>query len=96
VASSEGHPQTILFEVPDFALCLQLQRRLQDKWGARLVAQREDRFVAVILDPDDVRMEILLDTVARWAHEVGLLTVFFQVGEQMSVVGQVRARSDER
>jgi hypothetical protein len=42
-------------------------------------------------------MELLLDSVARWASKVGLHSVSFHVGEQMSVVferllGDVRGR----
>ena len=34
----------------------------------------------------DGRMELLLDSVARWASKVGLHSVSFHVGEQMLVV----------
>lgn len=79
-------PEPVLFEVADFALCLQLCKRLHRDWGARLVGRTESHFVAVDLDPDDGRMELLLETVAQWASEVGLRSVSFHVGEHMSVV----------
>jgi hypothetical protein len=79
-------PQSVLFEVADFALCLQLSKRLDQDWQARLVGRTESHFVAVDMDPGDRRMELLLDAVAAWAWEVGLRSVPFHVGEQMSVV----------
>jgi hypothetical protein len=79
-------PESVLFEVADFALCLQLCKRLDDAWQARLVGRTESHLVAVDMDPADGRMEPLLDEVAQWASEVGLSSVTFHVGEQMSVV----------
>ena len=38
------------------------------------------------MDSADGRMELLLDQVAHWASEVGLSSVSFHVGEQISVV----------
>jgi hypothetical protein len=88
-----GHAETILFEVPDFALCLQLQRRLQQHWTARLVGRSESRFVAVPLD-GDVARGMLLRAVAEWAGEVGLPFVHFHLGEQMSMVVALHADGD--
>jgi hypothetical protein len=79
-------PESVFFEVADFALCLQLCKRLHPDWQARLVGRTESHFVAVDIDPDDGRMELLLDQVGRWASEAGLSSVSFHVGEQMSVV----------
>lgn len=81
-----GTLQPVLFEVADFALCLQLFKRLEGTWPARLVGRTEARFVAVDIQPGDARMELLLDTVARWATEVGLTSVTYHVGDHMSVV----------
>jgi hypothetical protein len=78
--------ESVLFEVADFALCLQLCKRLHPDWQARLVGRTESHFVAVDIDPADGRMELLLDQVGRWASEVGLSSVPFYVGEQVSVV----------
>jgi hypothetical protein len=78
-------PKSALFEVADFALCLQLCKRLHPDWQARLVGRTES-LVAVDMDSADGRMELLLDAVARWASEVGLHSVSFHVGEHMSVV----------
>jgi len=79
-------PESVLFEVADFALCLQLCKRLHPDWQARLVGRTESHFVAVDIDPADGRMELLLDQVGRWASEAGLSSVSFHVGEKMSVV----------
>jgi len=46
----------------------------------------QSHFVAVDMNSADGRMELLLDAVAQWASEVGLHSVSFHVGEQMSVV----------
>jgi hypothetical protein len=81
-----GTLQPVLFEVADFALCLQLFQRLQGTWPVRLVGRTEARFVAVDIEPADARMEPLLDTVAGWATEVGLTSVTYHVGDHMSVV----------
>jgi hypothetical protein len=83
---AEGVPESVLFEVADFALCQQLCKRLDQDWQARLVGRTESHFVAVGMDPADGRMVLLLDAVAEWASEVGLSSVTFHVGEQMSVV----------
>jgi hypothetical protein len=83
---AEWVPESVLFEVADFALCLQLCKRLHPDWQARLVGRTESHFVAVDMDPADGRMELLLDQVGRWASEVGLSSVSFHVGEQMSAV----------
>jgi hypothetical protein len=83
---AEWVPESVLFEVADFALCLQLCKRLHPDWQARLVGRTESHFVAVDMDSADGRMELLLDAVARWASEVGLHSVSFHVGEHMSVV----------
>ena len=83
---AEWVPESVLFEVADFALCLQLCKRLHPDWQARLVGRTESHFVAVDIDPADGRMELLLDQVAHWASEVGLSSVSFHVGEQISVV----------
>ena len=77
---------TVLFEVPDFSLCLQLRQRLQDEWGARVVGRSESRFVSVPLKSDDPRMELLLQAVAVWAADVGLREVRFHSGDRMSLV----------
>jgi hypothetical protein len=76
----------ILFELPDFALCLQLRQRLQEDWAARVVGRSESRFVSVPLGPEDPRMDVLLQAVAHWADEVGLQEVRFHAGDTMSVV----------
>ena len=76
----------MLFEVADFALCLQLCRRLPQDFEACLVGRTQSHFVAVDMNSADGRMELLLDAVAQWASEVGLHSVSFHVGEQMSVV----------
>jgi hypothetical protein len=82
-----GTLQPILFEVADFALCLQLFKRLEGTWPVRLVGRTEARFVAVDVKPgDDERLEELLDTVAHWAAEVGLHSVRYHVGDTMSEV----------
>jgi len=78
--------ESVLFEVADFALCLQLCKRLRLDWEARLVGRTESHLVAVEMDSADGRMELLLDQVAQWAWEVGLSSVSFHVGEQMSAV----------
>ena len=78
--------EPVLFEVADFALCLQLCQRLGRDWNARLVGRTESHFVAVDMDSADGRMELLLDAVSQWASEVGLHSVSFHVGEQMSAV----------
>jgi hypothetical protein len=83
---AEWVPESVLFEVADFALCLQLCKRLHPDWQARLVGRTESHFVAVDIDPADGRMELLLDQVAHWASEVGLRSVPSHVGEKMSVV----------
>jgi hypothetical protein len=64
--------ESVSFEVADFALCLQLCKRLRLDWEARLVGRTESHFVAVDMDPADGRME--------------LSSVPFHVGEQMSAV----------
>jgi len=76
----------LLFEVADFSLCLQLFTRLERDWPARFVGRTESRFVAVDLDPASEPIGALLESVARWAFEVGLPSVHYHVGEQMSVV----------
>lgn len=86
VPDSVDHVETVLFEVPDFALCLRLYQRLRQAWPAWLVGQSESRFVAVSVVQQSAAMEDLLRTVAEWASEVGLPSVAFHVGEQMSVV----------
>ena len=78
--------ESVSFEVADFALCLQLCKRLRLDWEARLVGRTQSHLVAVEMDSADGRMELLLDQVAQWAWEVGLSSVSFHVGEQMSVV----------
>jgi len=78
--------QPILFEVADFALCLQLFKRLEGTWAARLVGRTEARFVAVDIEPSDPQIEQLLDTVAHWATEVGLHSVRYHTGDTMSEV----------
>ena len=83
---AEGVDESVLCEVADFALCLQLCKRLHPDWQARLVGHTESHFVAVDMDPADGRMELLLDQVAHWASEVGLRSVPSHVGEKMSVV----------
>jgi hypothetical protein len=81
-----GGLRTVLFEVADFSLCLRLYRRLQGNWRTWLVGRSEARFVAVEIDPEDVSMEMLTQTVSEWAGEVGLRFVNFHVGEQMFVL----------
>ncbi|HEY7004399.1 MAG TPA: hypothetical protein VH281_08965 [Gaiellaceae bacterium] len=81
-----GKGDTVLFEVSDFDLCLQLFERLREHWPTYLLGRRDVRFVAVSIDPDDVSMEMLLHTVSEWAGEVGMLLVPFHIGEQTSVV----------
>ena len=83
---AEWVPESVLFEVADFALCLQLCKRLHPDWQARLVGRTESHFVAVDMDPADGRMELLLDQVAHWVSEVGPRSVPSHVGEKMSVV----------
>jgi len=78
--------ESVSFEVADFALCLQLCKRLRLDWEARLVGRTESHLVAVDTDSADGRVELLLDQVAHWASEVGLSSVSFHVGEQISVV----------
>ena len=78
--------ESVSFEVADFALCLQLCKRLRLDWEAWLVGRTESHLVAVDTDSADGRMELLLDQVAHWASEVGLSSVSFHVGEQISVV----------
>lgn len=75
-----------LFEVPDFALCLALQQRLQNGWDARVVGRSESRFVAVEVDPLQGGTEPLVQSVADWAAEVGLRSVRFHIGERMYTV----------
>jgi hypothetical protein len=54
--------ESVLFEVAaDFALCLQLCKRLHPDWQARLVGRTESHFVAADMDLADGRMELLLD-----------------------------------
>jgi len=72
---AEGVAESVLFEVADFALCLQLCNRLDQDWDAHVVGRTESHFVAVGIDPDDGRMELLLDAVAAWAWEAGLRSV---------------------
>jgi predicted LPLAT superfamily acyltransferase len=86
VAEDAAQGRSILFEVADFALCLQLFKRLETDWPARLVGRSAARFVSVAIDPEATGMKALLDTVAAWAGEVGLGSVNFHVGDQMSVV----------
>jgi hypothetical protein len=88
--------ETVLFEVTDSALALKLLHRLRGRWPVHLVGQDDARFVAVSLDPDDVSMEMLLQTVAEWAGEVGLRSVAFHVGDQMSVVVAREADDSEQ
>lgn len=83
---AEGVAESVLFEVADFALCLQLCNRLDQDWDAHVVGRTESHFVAVGIDPDDGRMELLLDAVAAWAWEAGLRSVPFHVNEKMLVV----------
>jgi hypothetical protein len=83
---AEWVPESVLLEVADFALCLQLCKRLDQDFEARLVGRTESHFVAVDMDSADGRIELLLDAVAQWASEVGLHSVSFHVGERMSVV----------
>lgn len=78
--------EPVLFEVADFALCLQLCQRLDRDWDARLVGRTESHFVAVDVHASDGRMGLLLDAVAQWASEVGLHSVPFYVGDRLSVV----------
>jgi hypothetical protein len=53
--------ESVLFEVADFALCLQLCNRLDQDWDANVVGRTESHFVAVDMDLADGRMELLLD-----------------------------------
>ena len=89
-----GEPQTVLFEVPDFSLCLQLYRHLEESWQARVVGRSEARFVAVEIDPEDVSMEMLTQTVSEWAGEVGLHSVNFHLGDEMFVLLATGPRPD--
>jgi hypothetical protein len=66
--------ESVLFEVADFALCLQLCNRLDQDWDAHVLGRTESHFVAVGIDPDAGRME------------ADLRSVPFHVGEKMSVV----------
>lgn len=84
--NSQDDNPAVLFEVPDFALCLQLRQRLEGEWGARVVGRSESRFVSVPIASDDPRMELLLQEVAEWAAEAGLREVRFHAGERMSLV----------
>jgi hypothetical protein len=86
ISGDSGTFQPILFEVADFALCLQLLKRLEESWPARLVGRAEVRFIAVDVEASDARMEQLLDKVARWAAEVGLASVTYHSGGKMSAV----------
>ena len=89
---SEEERVRALFEVPDFALCLQLQQWLKSGWDARVVGRSESRFVAVEVDPLQGATEPLVQTVAEWAAEVGLGYVRFHIGERMyTVVASVRS-----
>ena len=89
---SEDKRVRALFEAPDFALCLQLQQRLQDGWDTRVVGRSESRFVAVEIDPLHGGMEVLVRTVADWAADVGLRYVRFHIGIRMyTVVASVRS-----
>jgi len=95
VPDSEDSTVTALFEVPDFALCLQLRQRLEENWDARVVGRSESRFVAVQVEQHHASMELLVQTVADWAAEVGLRYVRFHIGERMSMVmASVRGDDD--
>jgi hypothetical protein len=91
VAEDDEQGRSILFEVADFALCLQLFKRLETGWPARVVGRSESRFVSVALDPDDAGMQALLEAVAVWFGEVGIPSVLFRVGEQMSLIFETGA-----
>jgi hypothetical protein len=91
VPDSEKKRVRALFEVPDFALCSQLQRRLEKNWDARVVGRSESRFVAVEIDPLRDGMEVLVKAVADWAADVGLRYVRFHIGVRMyTVVASIR------
>jgi hypothetical protein len=81
-----AHGDAVLFEIADFALCLKLFEHLRTRSPGYLTGRSDARFVAVPLDPDDVSLEMLLDTVSEWAAQVGLRVVTFHIGEQMSVL----------
>jgi len=77
---------TVLFELDDSVLALELTRQLREDWPVYLMGQGDARFVVVTLDPYDVSMEMLLQRVAEWAGETGLRFVRFHVGDETAVV----------
>ena len=85
-AKLKGCPNPFCSRWPTSLSACSLCKRLDQDWQARLVGRTESHFVAVGMDPADGRMVLLLDAVAEWASEVGLSSVSFHVGEQMSVV----------
>ena len=69
----------MLFDLPG-PLSQQLYRHLRGRWPAWFTSQEGARVLAVSLDPFDVDLEMLLETVATWAGEAGLRTVLVTTG----------------
>ena len=77
----------MLFDLPA-PLSQNLYRHLRGRWPAWYTSREGVRVLAVSLDPFDVDLEMLLETVAEWAGEVGLRTVQFELdGEKFMLVG---------
>lgn len=76
----------MLFDLPR-PLNQQLYRHLRGRWPAWYTTREGARVLAVSLDPFDVDLEMLLETVASWAGEAGLRTVQFELdGEKFVLV----------
>jgi hypothetical protein len=76
----------VVFDLPG-PLDKQLYRHLRGRWPAWFTSREGARVLAVSLDPYDVDLEMLLETVAVWAGEAGLRTVQFELdGEKYMLV----------
>jgi hypothetical protein len=86
--------QVALFELPDAVLGRQLYLELRDRWTAWIATRDGLRFVAVLLDRDELSTRVLVETVATWAEEAGLGFVRFHVRGRTFVVSAEGDRSD--
>ena len=85
----------VLFELPSYLLAEALETRLGAEWNAWLEPRRVGWTIGVELRPDEGDLAVLLDAVVRWATDLRLPAVLFEL-DGRSYVLSPRRRDEAR
>jgi hypothetical protein len=79
------------FEIPGFDRATELCELVGSEWLAWVRGGEEIRRVAVMLQPDEGDLAVLLRLVERWVAEQGLVAIRFELDGRMYVLESGRA-----